>query len=233
MDTGKIENLGIDRILKRGSGEIIAQWENALFIRDSISGVYFLAGEDTAAGLSLMDSAAGRDCDQLVVTGYALGMAVYERYGFTGRTECYQVAYYGEKPPAGGIPNGRSGENGWVIRTAEKSDCPVLEENYRLISPEEMEQAVERKNVWMGYDNGRPVGFIGEHLEGSMGMLYVFPEARRKGYGMALQSHLIAKTMERGDIPYGQVVTDNKNSLALQERLGMKRSEDLVLWMWK
>ena len=41
MDIGKIENLGIDRVLKRGSGEIIAQRENALFIRDSISGVFF------------------------------------------------------------------------------------------------------------------------------------------------------------------------------------------------
>ena len=180
-----------------------------------------------------MDSAAGRECDLLVVTGRAPGLAVYEKCGFTGRTECYQVAYYGAEPPAGRIPGCRDSGNGWFIRAAEKSDCALLTENYRMISPEEMEQAVERNNVWLGYDNGRPVGFIGEHLEGSMGMLYVFPEARRKGYGMALQAHLIAKTMERGDIPYGQVITDNKGSLALQERLGMKRSEDLVLWMWK
>ena len=66
-----------------------------------------------------------------------------------------------------------------------------------------------------------------------MGILHVFPEYRRRGFGAALQRHLMAKTMERGFVPFGQVDKDNRASLRLQEKLGMTRSDDLIVWMWK
>ena len=46
MDIGGIDYLGIDRVLKRGSGEIIINADNALFVRDNVSGAYFLACKD-------------------------------------------------------------------------------------------------------------------------------------------------------------------------------------------
>ena len=85
----------------------------------------------------------------------------------------------------------------------------------------------------LGYDQEHLVGFIGEHLEGSMGILYVFPEYRRRGFGTALERCLIARTLEKGLIPFGQVEKDNRNSLRLQEKLGMTCSDDLIVWMWK
>ena len=85
----------------------------------------------------------------------------------------------------------------------------------------------------LGYDGERLIGFMGEHLEGSMGLLYVFPEYRHKGFGAALQRHLMARTMEEGFVPFGQVEKDNLASLRLQEKLGMTQSERLIVWMWK
>ena len=101
------------------------------------------------------------------------------------------------------------------------------------ISPEEMEKVVRRRSVLLGYDGDCLVGFIGEHLEGSMGLLYVFPEYRRRGFGSALQTHYIVKTMENGYIPFGQVEKSNRGSLKLQEKLGMTRSDNLIVWMWR
>ncbi len=66
-----------------------------------------------------------------------------------------------------------------------------------------------------------------------MGLLYVFPEYRRRGFGAALQTHFIARTLDAGFIPFGQVEKDNLNSLRLQRKLGMTQSEHLIVWMWK
>ncbi len=223
MNIDRIDFLGIDRVLKRGSGEIVANADHALLVRDRISEALMLACEDAAAGLALLDRHAG-GCGLLMVSDYAAGLTAFERYGFTEKLECYQVAYYGEKPPADGR---------LTVRTADENDLPVLTGTYRLISPEEMEKVVRRRSVLLGYDGDRLVGFIGEHLEGSMGLLYVFPEYRRRGFGAALQTHYIVKAMESGWIPFGQVEKDNRNSLKLQQKIGMTRSDNLIVWMWR
>ena len=224
MNITGIKYLGLDRVLKRGTGEIIADSDNALLVRDSVSGAYFLACEDQAAGLSMLDRYVGPGCDLLMVSNRALGEIVFEKYRFSEKMECYQVAYYGEKPEI---------SNGLSVRIAEETDLPMLLEHYQMLSPAELAEVVRRKSILLGYDRGQLVGFIGEHLEGSMGLLYVFPEYRRKGYGTALQKAFIALTMERGWIPFGQVEKSNLNSLKLQEKIGMARSDDLIVWMWK
>ena len=159
-----------------------------------------------------------------MVSDYALGQTAFERYGFSEKLECYQFAYYGEKPVI---------DIKLSVRTADEQDLPMLIEHYQLISPEEFAEVVRRKSVLLGYDQGHLVGFIGEHLEGSMGILYVLPEYRRRGFGTALQTCFIARTMEKGFVPFGQVEKDNQGSLSLQERIGMTCSEDLSVWMWK
>ena len=159
-----------------------------------------------------------------MVPDAALGQLVYERYGFSGKLECFQVAYYGELPKE---------EPALSVRVARREDLPLLLAHYHLISPQELELAVERGSILIGSLGNQVVGFIGEHLEGSMGLLYVFPAFRRKGFGAALESLYIRKTMEAGFVPFGQVEKDNLPSLELQKKLGMTISENLIFWMWK
>ena len=85
----------------------------------------------------------------------------------------------------------------------------------------------------MAYDQeGNLVGFIGEHLEGSMGMLYIYPEHRRQGYAEALEKIGFAKNLEKGLIPFGQVETDNLPSYELQKKMGLTQADKLVYWTW-
>ncbi len=224
MDMRRIDYLGLDRVLQRGSGDIIAEQKDALLIRDRVSGAYFLACEDTEIGIPLLDRYIGRDCELLMVSNDSIGKVAFERFGFSEKLECYQVAYFGNSPPV---------NDGLIVRTADEPDLTMLMENYHLISPEELERIVRRKGILLGYYRDRLVGFIGEHLEGSMGILYVFPEYRHRGFGSALQTHLIAKTMDKGYIPFGQVEKDNQASLSLQKKIGMTRSDHLIVWMWK
>jgi GNAT superfamily N-acetyltransferase len=224
MDITGIDYLGLDRVLKRGTGTVLAESEDFMLVRDSVSGACLLACEDVQRGLPLLDRFVGPDCKLLMVSDYALGQAAYGRYGFSGKLECYQVAYYGEKPRVSAELS---------VRTAEERDLKLLAEHYQMISEEELAAVVRRRSILLGCYQGRPVGFIGEHLEGSMGLLYVFPEYRRRGFGAALQTHFIARTLEAGFIPFGQVEKDNLNSQRLQKKLGMTQSDNLIVWMWK
>ena len=223
MDFKRIEFLGLERVMRRGSGETVAECDGALLVRDSVSGAYLLACEDAEAGASLLERHAG-ECDLLMVSDYALGLAAFEKFSFAEKLECYQFAYYGKKPAS---------DDALTVRKADAGDLDLLAQNYRLISREELEKVVARGSILLGYDGGRLVGFIGEHLEGSMGLLYVFPEFRRRGFAEALQRRLIARTMDEGFVPFGQVEKDNAASLALQEKLGMTRSAGPIVWMWR
>ncbi|MCR5783527.1 MAG: GNAT family N-acetyltransferase [Clostridia bacterium] len=223
MNIDGIDYLGLDRVLKRGSGEIVADTDQALLVRDSVSGAYLLACTDNVTGLALLDRHVGSDCGLLMVSDHALGITAFERYGFSDKIECYQVAYYGEKPSVDGR---------LTVREADEHDLPMLTGNYGMVSPEELEKLVGRKSVLLGYDGESLIGFIGEHLEGSMGLLHVFPEYRRRGFGAALQKHLMARTMEKGYVPFGQVEKGNLGSLELQKKLGMTQSDNLIVWMW-
>ena len=224
MDISGIKYLGIDRVLKRGTGETIADLEDALLVRDNVSGAYFLACEDEKTGMALLDRYTGSDCHLLMVSDFAIGQPAFERYGYSEKLECWQFAYYGERPLI---------DTRLSFRAADEQDLPMLIQHYQMISPEELAEVVRKKSSLLGYEQKHLVGFIGEHLEGSMGVLYVFPEYRQRGFGTALQNCLIAKTMEKGFVPFGQVEKDNQKSLRLQKKLGMTRSGDLIVWMWK
>ena len=75
-------------------------------------------------------------------------------------------------------------------------------------------------------------GFIGTHSEGSMGMLEVLPEFRRKGYGLALEQFLIAWHLSRGWTPFGHVIDGNEPSLRLQQKAGMVCAGLPAIWLF-
>lgn len=224
MELSKIEDLSIDRVLRRGTGEILEEREDAILVRDRVSGIFMLACTDRDSGLALAAPCLDRGCELLMVADPDLGKTVYERYGFSGVLECYQAAYYGEPP----VQDPRLS-----VRVAGAEDLPFLTGVYDLISPEEMAQVVARGSMLLGYDGDRLVGFMGEHLEGSMGMLFILPEYRRRGWASALERRCIARTLAQGFIPFGQVERNNRESLLLQEKLGLIRSEKTTWWMWR
>lgn len=224
IDLTNIDYLGIDHILKRGTGEIVVNYENALLVRDKVSKAYFLACEDVQLGRSVLGQYVHQNCNLLMISNLSLAKIAFEKYGFTDRLECFQVAYYGELPV---------NDTDILVKVADAQDLPIVTKTYNLISPDEMAEVVEKGNLLLGYDNERLIGFIGEHLEGSMGLLYVFPEFRRKGLATILEKLYIAKTMEKGFVPFGQVEKNNFESLNLQKKIGMTQSEKLICWMWK
>lgn len=117
-------------------------------------------------------------------------------------------------------------------RQLGSNDLETVAERYHLLSREEMLDHLERGWIWGGFDAaGSLVGFIGEHDEGSMGMLEVFPEARRHGYAQALEIAQMRRFMAAGRTPYCHVVPSNDASKALQTKLGLVRVGPEQCWV--
>ena len=80
--------------------------------------------------------------------------------------------------------------------------------------------------------SGEMVGFVGKHLEGTMGILEILPKHRRKGYGTELEKFMINHVLEKGITPFCQVESGNEKSFKLQLKLGLKESSKRVYWLF-
>ena len=139
--------------------------------------------------------------------------------------------------------------DGWVYEAAEPpaevgaplemrpltvEDTDAVDAQYALMDRDGVEDHLRRGWVIGGYDGeGRLVGFIGEHHEASMGMLEVFPWARRHGYATTIEAAQIRAMLEADRIPFCQVAPDNEASQALQRRLGLRRIGQTQCWLHK
>lgn len=129
---------------------------------------------------------------------------------------------------------------GAEVRTLGPENAMELARHYHLPGPsaghlEEtaayLAERMKTGTVFAVYLEGRLAGFAGTHQEGSMGMLTVLPEYRRRGLGLYLEQLSIARSLERGWLPFGQIAHSNEASLALQRSAGMILSERQVCWM--
>ena len=211
MDLTTIENLNIDRVIKRGTAQIIERVDDAILLKDTKSKALMLACDEVEKGIEILELNNGEAKPLIMISNAELGRKVAERFGYEGVMECYQMAYLAKEPPAA--------DDVLEYRTATMENYPLISREYGLVSEDELKELIERGNIIMGYENGEAVGFIGEHMEGSIGLLQVLQEHRRKGYGLALEIEMIRRTLEKGYIPFGQVVVDNKASLELHKKL--------------
>ena len=112
------------------------------------------------------------------------------------------------------------------IRQLKLEHMEVILEHYDKLSNNEVEILLKNGNLLGGYKDGKLIGFIGNHLEGSIGLLEVFPKYRRLGYGTILESSMVNKMLEKSLVPFAQIEINNKKSMTLQTKLGFKISKD-------
>lgn len=149
--------------------------------------------------------------------------------------ELYYNAWYAEASVA--LP-----DNGAEVRRLTAGDAETLAQYYHLPGPDAGDLAetaaylrsrASSGTLYGAYFDGKLAGFVGTHDEGSIGVLTVLPEFRRRGLGTYLERLAIQKALERGDLPFGQIAEGNEASLALQRSLGMTIAREMVCWMEK
>lgn len=145
------------------------------------------------------------------------------------------------------------GEFGQVLYT-RKEALPVRHKEIRRLSMEEFpyvsgwygsgtegpgtEGGYVRERILAGamygaFLEGRQVGFVGIHDEGSLGMLFVEEPFRGRGIGASLEAYAVNRMLERDWTPYGHVAVGNAASERLQERLGFYKAEKTFWWLEK
>ncbi|OUN09836.1 GNAT family N-acetyltransferase [Flavonifractor sp. An91] len=211
-------------VLRRGTAQIRRAGPDGVLLYDPPSEVWFLDAETPAALDEMLPMLDG--C--VILTGHQMWYKdkLAAHFGFQTEQICRQSAWLAPQPPV--VPS-FDGELRWL----DRSWAVWTEEHYShsFGGVSYMEDAIDR-GMLGAFVDGQPAGFIATHIEGSMGMLEVLPEYRRRGIGEALLLAMTASCLERGIYPYGQVWADNAPSLALQRKVGMTLSEELLFWLF-
>ena len=150
--------------------------------------------------------------------------AVCRAYGLGDQMPCTQAVYLKSAPPE---------MQPCDIRRLGEEYAETLAAHYH---PESdtlpyLRERIAAGQMWGLFEDGRLAGFIGMHSEGSMGLLEILPEFRRRGYGYQLEAYLIALHLQRGWTPYCHIVYGNEASLRLQEKLGLSFAKLPAIWV--
>ncbi len=161
------------------------------------------------------------------VHGHAAALATARFLGCSLTSACTQAVYWATQPPrirASGVRFAKLGPE-WLQTVCAWYDLiPCEDVAARLAAG-----AVTGAFVLSGKER-QLAGFIGEHVEGSMGMLEVLPQFRRMGIGAALEAHAIQTFLRQGRVPFCHIFSGNRASLALQKKLGLTLRRD-VYWL--
>jgi GNAT superfamily N-acetyltransferase len=208
-------NFPLIKAIERGFKVIHAN-ESGVLVADSYSTFALLSAVEPLKFLALISKP-----ELMEVVGQAAGVIAQSHFGFENAMRCHQYYY-----PFQTI------ESDLELETAKLDDLDFISGCYALADEEELRETIERGYLWVVRDMGQIFGFIGQHSDGSMGMMEVLPGYRRKGWGERLERALIEIVLSQGELPYGHVVVGNEASAKLQEKLGLHRCQEVVSWLW-
>lgn len=138
-----------------------------------------------------------------------------------------------------------------ALPVKHKEICQLTMEHYAYVchwycndgkSGPGIDEAYVRERIQAGamygaFAEGRQVGFVGIHSEGSLGMLFVEEPFRGHGIASSLEAYVVNRMLEKGWTPYGHVSAGNnvseKLQEKLQEKLGFYKAEKTFWWLEK
>ena len=117
------------------------------------------------------------------------------------------------------------------IRQLDISYTEEILAHYHLGSEEYIKERLLNGCMFGAFVEGKMAGFIGTHIEGSIGMLEVYEEYRRRGIAESLESYIINTRLSKGLLPYGDIIVGNEPSFGLQRKLGLKITKENFYWV--
>jgi len=254
----KLLHVDMTELIARGQAELVYHNGATVCLYDVVSGIYFhttdskaqgdiglekIKGHALSIGAIVVQKNDGEGLDQNVEIEYLalhqeyMQEAVTELFGMTTSMVCTQAVYTKkEKLPITGLysMNEKNTDFPIQIRKLTAMDFDKAAKFYEgADGVEYLRERMEKGWLYGAYYEGELAGFAGMHTEGSLGMLQVFPEYRRKNIGRALETYIINLALELGYVPYGQVVEGNEKSMGLQKSLGLCFAKTPVYWMKK
>lgn len=222
LERDRLHHINMTENLRRDTVQVVAADDEGVLLWMDAADIYMMSAVSPAAALRLAVGVArmeSLECHQVECAA-----ALEEKYGLERHMECYMVARLDKKVPE--IPEGIA-----EIRPLGVEWLPFVREHYKNPVPDAYLRGRLEAGVMVGaFREGQLAGFIGEHDEGTIGLLEVVPQYRRLGVGALLECHMIACYIEQGRVPHAQVATSNTVSFAMQRRLGFEVGDKIIVW---
>ena len=214
----------LDALLEEGT-KVLYSEEDGVMLRIGKYGPYAISAE-TEDAMGKMAKLIEEERYMAVVRPFKFIPKLFEAKGkAVEMMPCYQAAYLKKEPaPEYEVP-------GIEIRPLTEENLSFVCKNYDD-DEEYIKSRIEYGMLGAFDEKGNCVGFVGFHGEGSMGLLTVLPEYRRRGIGIAIEAKNLNRRLSEGRIPFGHVVVGNEKSMGLQRKIGMEFSEKLVTWIF-
>ena len=221
----KLSHMDMLEVIRRGQGELLYGAEDGVLVRDIPSGAYMLSAADEDMGERLISLIPrGLKNGLYVAHQDFLKDSLCRRFGCSVINSCVQAVYTRKTPWEEAAA--------YDIRPLDLSWLESVYGQYHTVHDRAyLEERISAGMMYGVFLEGKLAGFAGIHAEGSMGMLEVAEEFRRRGIGEALEKHLINRMLERGWVPFCQVFTDNEASVRLQEKLKLRIGREKVYWI--
>ena len=210
LNKNKLLYMGMIESIRRNTSDILYAKNDGVLIRERNSNVYMICADNFEKGRDMIKHL---NCVNVIVAHEKeLADYIQDKFNLNERLECVQAVYLNRKSI--------DINNEIYIEKLKQEHIDILLEHYNLLSREELAELLKKEHIFGGYKNGVLIGFIGIHLEGSIGLLEIFPQYRRSGYGTVLESFLINYMLKKNFVPFAQIEIKNEKSLLLQKNLG-------------
>ena len=216
-------HMGMIVPIKRGTAHILYADEGGVCLIDKNSGAYMMSVSSYETGIRLLNLLP----DEGLFSFHQAFMldSFKAKMRYTTLLTNYQAVYFSN--------DFLSVDSCLVINPFKSSDFETVIHNYDIeAGADYLLKRIEEGELFGGYVNTTLIGFAGIHAEGSIGMLKVFPQYRRKGYGTALTCFLVNHQLSQGIMPFEQIGVTNDSSLKLAVKLGFTISAGYVYWMF-
>ncbi|WP_160673686.1 GNAT family N-acetyltransferase [Clostridium sp. C8-1-8] len=217
-----ILHMGMIEPIRSGSADILYADFDGVLIKELKSKAYMISVTSYEKGHELLNLIP--KCSLIAVHQKYMVEYILNKFQLTEQLECFQAVYTGTAK--------HEIKEEIEVKPLEENQIEVILEHYDKLSVDEIKELLRNKSLFGGYKDGKLIGFIGTHLEGSMGLLEIFPQYRRLGYGEIIESYMINMLIDKDLVPFAQIEVNNEKSIGLQKKLGLTISEDRLYWIF-
>ncbi len=223
LNKDRLHHIDMLETLNRGIGEVVYADDGGVVLLNT--GYTYMISTESEETLEKICAMIKRP--ELIAMHQArLVPLLQEKYRYRHTMECLQCAYLPDEKLDEKLPEGLE------LRELTPDNTEFVIKNYDHLSDEKY--IIERIEAGMigAFCGDEIAGFIGTHAEGTIGMLQVVPEFRRRGIAYTLEAAMINRMLEKNWVPHAHIVTTNSASVRLQEKVGMVFSGETVTWMY-
>ena len=144
---------------------------------------------------------------------------------------CHIYGYLKSLPNSNPFPPPK----GLKLKQIDLKDLDVINDYYTYKSPKSKQKLcheITSRASSALYDGDKIVAWNLLHDDNAMGVMFVPPEYRNKGFAQIVAFDLLKRVVQSGKIPYVQIVDGNNPSICLAQKLGFEHIFD-ACWLTK